>query len=209
MTGVGNNKFLNFLQSSNNFLLVKDSMGKAKPSTRDLPGGTYTYGKKLKPDAEGVGALISSWDIHKSSTLPRPDKDFKKSNAVCIAEGACTAAKQTKFRANADLRIKTASQKERFHAPDMIFGVGNRPSTPIKAVITGFYGTNAADNLYQAFTPKSQSRNIRSARTTKAADKRNEAIRASLQEPQRNLFKLKKFASVQAKTETRRKQTRL
>ena len=199
------NKFLNFLQTSNNFLLVKDSMGKAKPTTRQLPEGDYTYGRKLKPDAEGVGALISSWETHKSSTLPRPDKDFKKINAISVAEGACTPAKQTKFRLRADLRLKTASQKERIYVPDMVFGMGNRPSTPIKAVITNFYGANAAESIYEGFTPKAATRDLRSARSTKGNDKRNLAIRASMQQPLKHQFKIKRFANVQGKTETRRK----
>ena len=44
MTEVQRDKYLNFLQSSGNFLLVKDSMGKPKPCTRNLPENDFTYG---------------------------------------------------------------------------------------------------------------------------------------------------------------------
>ena len=37
-----------------NVLLVKDNVGRAKPSTRDLPPNNFAYGKAAIPDAEGV-----------------------------------------------------------------------------------------------------------------------------------------------------------
>lgn len=38
-----------------NVLLVKDDVGKAKPTTRDLPSQTFTFGKQdLFPDRETV-----------------------------------------------------------------------------------------------------------------------------------------------------------
>ena len=37
-----------------NTLLVKDDVGRAKPSTRDLPPNTFSYGKAAVPDPEGV-----------------------------------------------------------------------------------------------------------------------------------------------------------
>lgn len=37
-----------------NTLLVKDDVGRAKPSTRDLPPSSFAYGKAAVPDAEGV-----------------------------------------------------------------------------------------------------------------------------------------------------------
>ena len=45
MTETRKDNYLNFLQSSGNFLLVKDSMGKPKPSTRDLPDSNFLMEK--------------------------------------------------------------------------------------------------------------------------------------------------------------------
>ena len=207
MIASGQDKYLNFLQGSGNFLLIKDSMGKPKPSTRDLPGDGYTYGKKLQHDPEGVGALLTSWAEHKVSVLPKSDKDFKKLNALAVAEGAVTASKQRKFREIAEVRVKSASQRSRFVVPDMIFGTSGRPSTPMKAVIGNFYGEYAADLKSSTFTPKEQKRNIPVARSTKGFDKRNESIKNSMQEQEKQRFKLKRFSSVQAKTSSRRNNT--
>ena len=87
----------------------------------------------------------------------------------------------------------------------MVFGIGNRPSTPIKSVINHCYEAIAAENIYEGFTPMTAPRDLRSARSTKGNDKRNMAIKASMQEPRKQQFKIKKFTKVLGKTETRRK----
>ena len=204
MTAIRQDKYLNFLQCSGNFLLMKDSMGKPKPSTRELPGDGYTYGKKLQHDQEGVGSLLTSWAEHKASVLPKGDKDFKKLNSLSVVEGAVTAPKQRQFRQMAEVRVKSASQRSQFVVPDMIFGTSARPSTPIKAVIGNFYGEYAADLKRNSFVPKEQKNNVPVERSTKGFDKRNESIRNSMQPQEKQRFKLKRFSSVQAKTSSRR-----
>jgi Domain of unknown function (DUF4483) len=204
MTETKQDRYLNFLQSSGNFLLVKDSMGKPKPSTRALPDDSFTYGKKLKPDVEGVGSLLSSWAEHKVSGVPKPDKDFKKLNALSVAEGAVTAPKQRSFRKSTDIRFKSSSQRSQPYIPDMVFGLGARPSTPIKAVIGNFYGEYAADVKTSNYTPKAQKRNPTPTKSTRGFDKRYESIRNSMVPQEKGFFKLKKFLSVQPRTSTRR-----
>ena len=43
------------MRSFHNHLLLKDGVGKAKPSTRNLPPNFHTYGKPEIRDKEGVG----------------------------------------------------------------------------------------------------------------------------------------------------------
>ena len=43
------------LRQSYNYLLQKDDVGKAKPSTRTLPHSEHTYGLPGPADEEGVG----------------------------------------------------------------------------------------------------------------------------------------------------------
>lgn len=40
--------------ASTNVLLVKDDVGKSKPTTRDLPGEGFAFGKSNEKDPEGV-----------------------------------------------------------------------------------------------------------------------------------------------------------
>lgn len=39
-----------------NYLLLKDDVGRPKPTTRDLPTYQHAYGHSAIPDKEGVGA---------------------------------------------------------------------------------------------------------------------------------------------------------
>ena len=47
-----------------NHLLLKDDVGKSKPSTRDLPESRFTYGKAEKRDQEGAKDISSSWSFN-------------------------------------------------------------------------------------------------------------------------------------------------
>jgi len=76
-----------------NVLLVKDDVGKAKPSTFDLPGPEFAYGLRGPDDQEGAGigftkAVTRSWALHQKSKKKKPDKDFKKLNIVSSKEKA-------------------------------------------------------------------------------------------------------------------------
>lgn len=52
---IQNNAEQVLLGKKTNVLLVKDTVGKAKPSTRDLPHGSFSFGKHdLLPDRDTV-----------------------------------------------------------------------------------------------------------------------------------------------------------
>ena len=52
-------------KNSKNQLLVRDDVGKARPSVRDLPTFGHSYGHKPAPDKEGVSACklrkVNDW----------------------------------------------------------------------------------------------------------------------------------------------------
>ncbi len=92
------------LKDTKNTLLVKDDVGRSKPSTRDLPPENFAYGKCAEPDAEGVAQgnffwvfdslfltvpkkVTRSWKFHDHSKDVMPEKDFKKLNALCVKKG--------------------------------------------------------------------------------------------------------------------------
>ena len=204
MTKAKEDKYLAFLQKSNNFLIVKDSMGKAKPSTVPLPEASFAYGHRCKGDQEGVSSLLSSWAEHRPSRLSKPDHDFKRLNILSVFEGVHTARDQRKFRRNSDVRVKTASQRSQISIPDITFGDSARPSTPMKAVLGNFYGEQAAEEVTANYTPKTGKRVFSSGRSTVGFEKRNQWIRKSLENDEKTMFKLKKFLAVLPRTSTRR-----
>ena len=70
------------LYSKNNWLLAKDSVGKAKPCTVQLPQKDHVYGKKLQREVHGVAVVTSSWETHKRSVEERTRMDFTKINKI-------------------------------------------------------------------------------------------------------------------------------
>jgi hypothetical protein len=47
---------MSYIKNRSNYLLLKDDVGRSRPTTRELPQGPHAYGYACKPDKEGVGA---------------------------------------------------------------------------------------------------------------------------------------------------------
>ena len=72
-----------------------------------------------------------------------PDKDFKTLNKISLQNKATTCQTMYSFRKTAtNVRLREPIKAQGIVLPneEFIYGKGNRPSTPIKAVISGFYG---------------------------------------------------------------------
>lgn len=67
-----------------NHLLLKDDVGRSKPTTRDLPYEEFVYGKPEFRDPEGASDVASSWKFHRQSHVKGTDKDFKRLNKSAI-----------------------------------------------------------------------------------------------------------------------------
>jgi hypothetical protein len=50
-----------------NLLIIKDDVGKAKPSVRKLPSYGHSFGYAPQPDKEGVGQLLTNWTPHQQT----------------------------------------------------------------------------------------------------------------------------------------------
>lgn len=201
--------FYNFVQKSGNTLLVKDDIGKPKPSTRKLPCENFTYGKANPLDVEGAGKVISSWSKHTVSRTQPSDRDFKKLNAMSVTQG-CTKAPQVRnFRMTNDFRIKTKTTRNKslgsMQDEGMRYGRPSRPSTPIHAVVGHFY-TQVADEIqndaYARRITNISERSINEPRSTKGFDLLKQAVKNSLIRPVHSDFKMKKFMNVTARTQT-------
>ena len=90
-----------------NYLVLKDDVGKAKPTTRDLPGPAFAYGKTDKVKQEGAGVITTSWLYHKSKLTDdkHNPRDFKKLNKFAVVGGMVTSKDNYKFRKTHDARI--------------------------------------------------------------------------------------------------------
>ena len=64
----------NYLQAQlaawQNPLLLKDGVGRAKPTIYDIPR-ELTFGLAPAPDQEGAGAIVNVWKPHEPSTAEK------------------------------------------------------------------------------------------------------------------------------------------
>ena len=70
---------------SNSPILVKDEVGKVRPTLNKLPPETHVYGKQygIKENEEGAGDVIFNYQYGSRAKLNQPEVlDFKKINKV-------------------------------------------------------------------------------------------------------------------------------
>ena len=122
------------LGNRRNYLVLKDDVGKAKPTTRDLPAGSFAYGKAEKSKQEGVGIITTSWLSHKTRSgddVHNP-RDFKKLNKFAVVGGMVTSKDNYQWRKTHDARIPfglNALKNRDISLPNETFcyGRANRP----------------------------------------------------------------------------------
>ena len=56
--------------------MTKDDIGRAKPTTHDLPSQEHAYGVKNRREQFGVDKLTNDWDIGKPSEVKQTKKDY-------------------------------------------------------------------------------------------------------------------------------------
>ena len=194
-------------RKGNNPLLAKDDVGKCKPCSFRLPTDGFAYGKPDMKDPEGAREVLSSWAYHEQSKVSSSKKDFKNMNKFGITKGAINSKAQNDLRKKKDLRVsqepKHNLNKKTELPNDMIYGIMNRPSTPIEGVISNTYGQHAeheAEQIYKESSRRPAQKNKPSGvRQTKATQKLIEHQQHKLEDranDKTDNFKIKRFAKV-------------
>ncbi len=147
--------------------------------------------------------MTSIWSLHNRSIKGRPDKDFKALNKLSIREKATNAHTQYSFRQNIDVRLKEPTKDKGIYLPEeeFTYGRANRPSTPMKAVVSGFYGDVAEQQTlsrYEILREQSKPVSLAQARNhTKGSQLAQTHTKLKAEEEQmrqsKTLFKMKKF----------------
>ena len=146
------------LGNKRNYLVLKDDVGKAKPTTRDLPDSAFAYGKPEKTKQEGVGVITTSLLSHKTrmSDDKHNPRDFKKLNKFAVVGGMVTSKDNYAWRKTHDARIPfgmNALKARGISLPNETFcyGRANRPQTPVKGIILNAYGETAREDLQDRY----------------------------------------------------------
>ena len=141
-----------------------------------------------------------------------PDRDFKQLNRLSIKDKAVTCHTQYNFRQFTDARLKEKVRDKGIVLPEeeFTYGKGNRPSTPVKAVVQGFYSDVAEQQIGQRYELlKEQSKPISLVNFrnhTRASQMVQETLRSTMRDEEmrssKTLFKMRKFQQVQPRTNT-------
>lgn len=199
-----------YLQRTGNPLLVKDDVGKSKPSCYNLPPEDFSYGRPDLPDYEGAREVTMQWVAHKGESRPVSDvQDFKKLNRAALRSRVIDAKAQTSFRRSCSVPLEhhpPCAPPKIYPSevvPSFTYGKKTRPSTPIAQVISNQFGAEyetALEDMYDHYeVTKAQAGLMPKIRTTKATEGHASRRSRSLVEEPKAPFKLSKFKHVKGK----------
>jgi len=196
-------------------VLLKDDVGKARPTYYDLPHAGHAYGRSEPADVEGAREVTMHWAAH----VPRPRvgpecQDFRKLNRSAAKCGVRNARDLADYRKTNEFKLTPpgpAGVLPKVIPSDVIpsfsYGQKSRPSTPISHVVGNQYATEheeALDVQYRLLEERQKMQNKTIIKLTKAskaniADAR--VRRRDLEEPPepKEPFKLTKFKKVTSK----------
>eukprot|EP00929_Paragymnodinium_shiwhaense_P116984 TRINITY_DN8707_c0_g1_i4.p1 TRINITY_DN8707_c0_g1~~TRINITY_DN8707_c0_g1_i4.p1 ORF type:complete len:294 (+),score=50.73 TRINITY_DN8707_c0_g1_i4:110-991(+) len=216
--------------SVRNPLLVRDDVGRAKPSCYDLPHEHFAYGRPCNSDVEGAREVSMRWVSHTPSSEPEiMAPDFVCFNKRATAAKITTARDLKHFRKERDVLVAAAQQRStsagapmsaRLHKtsvaemlPDgFVHGRKVRPSTPIQEVISYRFAEKSERELKRFYTDFRDAQELAQTQvrkiplTTASRGHASAARRVMLQkEETKELFKMKKWDRAAPKVKNCRK----
>ena len=128
--------------------------------------------------------MLTNWTAHNMSLKQQGDKDYAALNRLALKGKATTSDKQYSFRQTVNARLKDPLNRKDLntHFPfddNSTFGTANRPSTPIKAVVEGFFGDVAEQQTLQRYEMQSQRPGTAGGKSTRKFSQMRSHTRAS------------------------------
>ncbi|CAD8174727.1 unnamed protein product [Paramecium pentaurelia] len=203
-----------FSHNHTNPLLMKDDVGKSKPSTYNLPNQDFVYGQPLARDKEGAKEVTMTWKFHQESQDRVPNRDFAELNKQSIHNGSVKAHDMYKFRQTNDarLKLKKGTNIQAIELPEEEFRYGrkNRPSTPMKLVMGNSYGIEAESQILEKYQGRASSQDSKLSSSlvkgNKASqlfyDTNHKKLAAIQGVEKKEPFKMEKFKTVNPKINT-------
>jgi len=199
-------------------LLVRDAVGKAKPTCFDLPEATFSYGRPGNTDLEGAREVSMKWVSHTPSKCQEADEpNFKAVNRRAAMAKVTNAKELKEYRKETEDRSRGGSLSARGSLPgpskpiipsDVIpgfsYGRKVRPSTPIHEVISARFAETSERQLDHFYAEMRDVREasrtqVRKIPLTAATRARAASVKKALAQQEidsKEPFKLTKFKRV-------------
>ncbi|KAJ3209010.1 hypothetical protein HDU67_006425 [Dinochytrium kinnereticum] len=153
-------------KTTHNPLLVRDSVGKTRPSVFDLPGSEHVYGKKVERNPEETAAqVLQHWNVKATSKHAIPALDYITMNRNTAKQGINSPKDIREYRKSHPVRMKVGDnevyaklntatngetsaelRRQRLIGPlpsdydkGFAYGKPTRPSTPVARLMTDAY----------------------------------------------------------------------
>jgi hypothetical protein len=198
-----------------NVILLKDDVGRAKPTAYDLPDETHAYGRSEMPDMEGAREVTMHWAAHVPRPNPAPNqRDFVRINKVAAKSNVASAKDLAEFSRNNNIMMAPAGPSGLLPKiipsdvhPGFSYGVKARPSTPIHQVVNGDYHCaeeTRLDTLYRSRDGAGEGRKCIKVQLTKTAktnieNARTAKLAENILEVNAGPWKMSKFKNVSSK----------
>ncbi|EAY04246.1 hypothetical protein TVAG_474520 [Trichomonas vaginalis G3] len=224
MSGVKQRAFCDIRPSMlKNPLLVRNKIGKAAPSTHDLPPSDYRYGCKTNI-GEGVKEMFQNWekienpeetqpDSSRRKTEFKPGNDYIAMNRNAIRHGCRTSKEFREFQLKHPVMKKVVDSdskiesNQNFHTRvvSMTHGIPTPVTSEMKECLTWYYGREAkeralakraleASTRARASTATTSSIRSRATRPTRASIGHTKVCYVAPRES--DTFKIKRFADI-------------
>lgn len=202
-----------------NLLLVRDDVGRPKPTCFDLPDAQFSYGRPGNQDQEGAREVSMRWIGHTPSKRNEAEEpDFVSVNRKAAVDRV-TNAKDLRqyYRQVPDPPLMSARGHKMAGKPlipsdvipEFAYGRKVRPSTPIQEVISARFADRAEQKLLNFYSEmkdvressRTQVRKIPFTSATRAwmAAKKASVVQQDETFWKQDLFKMSKFKRVRAK----------
>jgi hypothetical protein len=184
-----------------NVLLVKNPLGKVKPTTRTLPSADFTYGYVEPFDAEGAKDVLSTWCQHQRNPAPAPKTNFVELNKQSAMQGCVNAKNVASFRKTYDVPMSegTRAPYQNVYYPDQqtVYGMKSAPSAPLAALLTHSYGRASVHENRHTYTRRAtQKRARQNKKLTQYTTQASLGHTKVAAPPPKPMFKLQQFRDV-------------
>jgi len=195
-------------------LIGKSDVGKGKAALYQLPHANFTYGLPSGDQIEGAREVTTSWKVHTPTKSAVQKKNFRTLNKMSINFGLATSTDFRQVARSNEERLKpnTGTKLVKLVLPDeqFVFGQPNRPSTPMRAVVSHEYGneaTKVTEEIYKSRIADTYTTVDTRPKTTKRVQLGLESTAKKIEELNdyrfdTDLYKMKKFQGSKPRVDT-------
>ncbi|KAI8997983.1 hypothetical protein BC832DRAFT_255618 [Gaertneriomyces semiglobifer] len=204
---------------TSNPLLVKEFVGRTRPSVYRLPGFSHVYGISSERSGDSAGTVLHHWHLGKHTSYDvNPSLDYVAMNRATAKQGLIHSKEIREYRKAHPIHVYVGTEPEPSgirkvslpsdNDPQFAYGKPTRPSTPVAELITDKYKQEWIAEQEKRIHEKRLVVKVRAADVSKKATIQRpppppKYVPIAARDP-KSLWKIHRFTEVPAHLKTRR-----